>query len=420
MTCERKIKGIAARAGHWSATHRKLAILGWLAFVVVALVIGGADRPEDARPTPTTTPASRASRRAQRSTTPASPPASEMVLVQSKEGTAGDPEFRAAVADVGRQARRRSGRQGRRESPYAAGGAISKDGHSALVEFDIRGDAEKAARTRSTRSSHRSRPPQRAHPELRIEQFGDASASKAIGGVFEEDLQKAERPSLPITLVILLIAFGALVAAGIPLLLGFSAVLATFGLVALPSQIFPVDDAAASVVLLIGMAVGVDYSLFYMRREREERAAGHTIRGRARGRGRDVGPCGAGLRPDGDGRDGRDVLLRRQGIVDRHRRDAGRRRGMVGSLTVLPAMLSWLGDRVEKGRVPLVRPAAARAARESRFWAAWSTRCCVARWSRAVAAAACWSPWRSRPSGMQTKVTGHRRLAAGPAVDEDL
>ena len=64
---------------------------------------------------------------------------------------------------------------------------------------------------------------------------------------------------LPITLVILLVVFGALVAAGIPLLLAISAVGVAVGLVALPSHIVPVDDATNSVILLIGMAVGVDY-----------------------------------------------------------------------------------------------------------------------------------------------------------------
>ncbi len=80
--------------------------------------------------------------------------------------------------------------------------------------------------------------------------------------------------SIPLTLIVLLLAFGALVAAGIPVLLAFSAVLAAIGLNALVSQLVPVADATKSVILLVGMAVGVDYSLFYLRREREERAGG--------------------------------------------------------------------------------------------------------------------------------------------------
>ena len=75
-----------------------------------------------------------------------------------------------------------------------------------------------------------------------------------------------------------MIAFGALVAAGIPLLLALTAVFATFGLVAAPSHLVPMATQAGAIVLLIGLAVGVDYSLFYLKREREERAAGRSAR----------------------------------------------------------------------------------------------------------------------------------------------
>ena len=122
---------------------------------------------------------------------------------------------------------------------------------------------------------------------------------------FAEDLEKAGLFSLPITLIILVIAFGALVAAGIPLLLALTAVIATFGLVALPSQVMPVAEEAAAIVLLVGLAVGVDYSMFYLRREREERAAGRSERAATRGRRRHSRPLGPHLRPDGDGGDGR-------------------------------------------------------------------------------------------------------------------
>ena len=141
------------------------------------------------------------------------------------------------------------------------------------MNFEIKGDAEKAedkvdpilAATAAA---------QKAHPELNIEQFGAASTGKAVSKMFEDDLKKAETLSLPLTLVILLLAFGALVAAGLPLLLGVTAVMATMGLVAAISQIAPATENLSSVVVLVGLAVGVDYSLFYIRREREERRAG--------------------------------------------------------------------------------------------------------------------------------------------------
>ena len=115
---------------------------------------------------------------------------------------------------------------------------------------------------------------QAANRSVFVGEFGAASANKALSKAFEDDFKKAETLSLPITLIILVLAFGALVAAGVPLLLGLSAVAAALGLVALPSQLFPLGDEAASIILLVGLAVGVDYTLFYLRREREERARG--------------------------------------------------------------------------------------------------------------------------------------------------
>jgi RND superfamily putative drug exporter len=79
---------------------------------------------------------------------------------------------------------------------------------------------------------------------------------------------------VPITLILLIVVFGALIAAGIPLLLAATAVTTAISLLAIPGQWLPVGSSTSEVVLLIGMAVGIDYSLFYLRREREERARG--------------------------------------------------------------------------------------------------------------------------------------------------
>ena len=116
------------------------------------------------------------------------------------------------------------------------------------------------------------------HDAFTVAEFGFASANHELNDTLSKDFQRAEYSSLPVTLVILLVAFGALVAAGLPVLLAFSGVLATLGLSSLASHLVPAGDATQSVILLIGMAVGVDYSLFYLRREREERAAGLAAR----------------------------------------------------------------------------------------------------------------------------------------------
>src|SRR4029079_9338833 len=89
-----------------------------------------------------------------------------------------------------------------------------------------------------------------------------------------KDFTQAEQLSLPITLAILVLTFGGLLIAGVPVLLAMSAVFGAMGLTALASQLMPVPDATQSVILLIGLAVGVDYSIFYLARVRQERAHG--------------------------------------------------------------------------------------------------------------------------------------------------
>jgi uncharacterized membrane protein YdfJ with MMPL/SSD domain len=151
------------------------------------------------------------------------------------------------------------------------------------------------------------------------------------------------------------IAFGALVAAGIPLLLALTAVIATFGLVALPSQVMPVAEEAAALVLLVGLAVGIDYSMFYLRREREERAAGRSER-----EALEVAAATAGHSVLISGLT---VMVAMAGLfltADATFASFGLATimvvglAMVGSLTVLPALLSRLGDNVDRLHVPFV------------------------------------------------------------------
>ncbi|MEA2397876.1 MAG: hypothetical protein QOK25_1432 [Thermoleophilaceae bacterium] len=348
-----KTRNLAARAGRWSAHHRKIAIFGWLAFVVIAVALGGAAgtktiKDENQGNGDSRTAAQVIARSGLKDR------ASEQILVQSRGAVrVQDPAFRAAVGDV-------TGRLGHNAnvvelaSPYskAHAGQISGDARSALVLFQIKGTKSQAEK-RVVPVLGAVAAAQRAHPQVRIEQFGDASSSKALNKAFQDDFKKAETLSLPITLLILLVAFGALMAAGLPLLLGISAVGAALGIVGLVSHISPVDQAVSSVVLLVGLAVGVDYSLFYIRREREERAAGRSaeaaLEAAAATSGRAVLVSGftvmvamAGMYLTGNstfGSFGTGTIL----VVAI---------SMLGSITVLPALLSKLGDRIDKGRIP--------------------------------------------------------------------
>jgi uncharacterized membrane protein YdfJ with MMPL/SSD domain len=351
---------IAARAGRWSARHRKKAILGWLAFVIASLAIGGAVGVDTLTSEESGVGESGRADKALHESFPQR--TEETVLVQGRSDQASDPAFRAAVADTIRRLERADHVRDV-ASPYDRAGGISADGRSALIEFEIAGDPETAT-DRIDPALAATAAAAKAHPELRIEQFGDASADKAIGKQFEDDFAKAELTSLPITLIVLVLAFGALVAAGVPLLLALSGVAATIGLLGPVSQIAPVDEAVNSVILLIGLAVGVDYSLFYLRREREERAAGRSeqasLEAAAATSGRAVLISGLTVTIAMAG-------MYLGGAATFQSFATGTilvvAVSVVGSLTVLPAVLSKLGDRVDRGRVPLIGRIKARTAR---------------------------------------------------------
>ena len=351
---------LAARMGRWSADHWKTATFGWLALVVAAFALGMAGTksidPNAAGP--------RESGRMDRILDAGfDRPAEESVLVQSRTLSASDPAFAAAVDDVVARLSKLDAVQN------VHSGQVSPDGRSALVEFEIRGPADKAAEKIDPVLAQ-VEAAQKAHPQLYVGEFGMASAVDAIATTVAEDLGKAGMLSLPITLVILVIAFGTLIAAGIPLLLALTAVFATFGVVAGTSHVFPMANEAGALVLLIGLAVGVDYSLFYLKREREERAAGRSERAAleaaAATSGRSVLVSGltvmtamAGMFLTGD------PVFESFAIAT----IAVVAVAMIGSLTVLPALLSRLGDRVDRGRVPLVRRLR-RDDGESRIWGA--------------------------------------------------
>jgi uncharacterized membrane protein YdfJ with MMPL/SSD domain len=222
---------LAARMAHWSAGHRKTAIFGWLAFVLVAAMVGSNIGTKEISELDEY---SGEAREAEVALDRAGlRPVEEIVFIQGDELTVKDPEFRAAVEDVtGRLAGLRYVENIR--SPLTGDGEVSADGHAALVTFEIRGDSTQA-RERVDPSLAATAAVQAEHPKLDIEQFGGASANKAVQETIGDDLGKAGTLSIPITLIILVIAFGSLVAAGLPLLMGITAVVAALGLVALPS-----------------------------------------------------------------------------------------------------------------------------------------------------------------------------------------
>lgn len=357
-------RNLAARVGRWSAGHRKTAIFGWLAFVVIAFMLGGKIG------TNTLTAEQSGvgdSGKASKIVDGAYPKkVHEAVLIQSKSFTAESPQFHAAVADV---VHRLEQNRGVTEivTPYSksGGGGISPDNHSGLLAFEIKGDLEVASVDAAlVRSVGAVKAAGKHHPGITVEQFGDGSSDKEFMKIFKKDLQKAEISSIPFTLIVLVLAFGSLLLAGVPVLLAITAVLGTFGLIGPLSQIAPVEESIKNVVLLLGLAVGVDYSLFYLRRVREERAAGRSkeaaIEAAAATSGRAVLVSGF------------TVITAMAGMyLAGAPTFTGWATGtiavvsvaMIGSLTVLPALLASMGDKIDKGRVPGVARLKRRAAK---------------------------------------------------------
>ena len=358
-------QGIAAGIGGWSVRHRVVAIIGWLAFVILATAVGSLvgqrHMTEDQYATGDSARAIQILDEAGLET-----PAGEMILVTS-QGSVADPAPRAAVADL----------VARLEAtpavvevvdPYASS-LVSADGHSVLIRASMSGDpitaADRVQPILDTVAATRA-----AHPELRIDEFGDGSANKWFNETIGKDFARAEWTAVPLAIGILLVAFGALLAAVLPVGLALTSFLAANGLLALVSHRLSLDTSTSSVMLLVGLAVGIDYCMFYLRRVREERV-----------RGRDPATA-LSIAASTSGRSvlvsGLTVVVAMSGMFFS---------GMLifegfaiaailvvlvavaGSVTFLPAVLSLLGDRIDLGKVPglgrMRRPG-----EEGRVWSA--------------------------------------------------
>ena len=375
-----KSRNLAARAGRWSATHRKTAVIGWILFVALATLIGGKVGQQNLE---SSAMGNGESKRGTMIVDDAGFPdtVGERVLVQGKGSIkADDARVTAAVKDVVDRLGQIKGVTDI-QSPLVAkdrAHTVSKDGRSVVVNFSMPGAFETAADTDELEKL--AGPPlaavaavQKAHPELRVEEHGGASQQRALGPQDRKDEAKSRQISMVGTLLILLLAFGAAVAAGVPLLLGVSSLVATMGLLGPVSQLVPLHAAVAQVVMLVGLAVGVDYAMFYMRRMMEEKDKGRSpadaldIAAATSGRavlisGFTVMAAMAGMFFSGN------AIFTSFGIGTIIVVGVA----VVGSLTFLPAVLSYLGQKgwLEKGRVPYIAKRRHANGGESRVWSA--------------------------------------------------
>ncbi len=298
-------------------------------------------------------------------------PLTEFVLIQNHKLTIGDPAFQAVVRDVLSAVSPYTGQLHNLRSPLerANSDQVANGGHTAVVEWDMNGTL-KSAENRIDPLTNAVASVAKTHPRFYVGEAGAASSDKALNNMFNQQLGQAGTRSVPLTLLILVLVFGSLLAAFVPLMLALQSVIATIGLVAIVSHFTAMDPNVGAVVTLVGLAVGVDYTLFYLRREREERAAGRSegaaLQAAAATSGRSVLISGAtvmiamaGMLFSGD-KTFESFSIATMIVVAV---------AMIGSLTVLPAVLSKLGDRVEKGRIPLIGRLR-RQAGENRVWSA--------------------------------------------------
>jgi|CZKW01.1.fsa_nt_gi RND superfamily putative drug exporter len=382
----RRAKPLVERIARWSIRHRKTAVLGWLALVGAAILAG---QLMGTQSVPQYDPGQAGhGEQILHELNVTSPPA-ESVLIQARAPAAAvrDPgvlhQLRRAVDQVAaaldgmpRAAEDVTSTSLPGGAPSGGGGLVSAAGRSALITFKVAGPESDADSTVAADMQVVARI-QARFPALLVSEAGSASADAAGNALLESDFRKTELTSVPITLILLVAVFGALIAAGIPVLLAGTAVTAAVSLLAIPSRWLPIGSGTAEMVLIIGMAVGVDYSLFYLRREREERAAGHNdadaLHIAAATSGRSIVVSGL------------TVMISMAGLfltgIDAF---TGMAWGTItvvgvavlGSLTLLPALLSMLGPWADRWRIPILGRRRT-AAGPSRLWAALVRRVVV-------------------------------------------
>ena len=363
------------RIACWSARHRKAVVGGWLVLVGLAFLAGQLLGTQS-RPQYDPGQAGRGEQVLHQMGV-VTPPA-ESVLIQARapgETFASDPQMRQAAGAVVAALSRLPRAAEDIASPLGPGGRtlVSPGGRSALVTFRVAGphaatDATVAADVAAVAAV------QARYPRLLVTEAGGASTDAVGNALMNSDFRKAEMTSVPITLILLLAVFGALIAAGIPVVLAGTVVITTISLLAALGRWLPIGSATSEIVLILGMAVGVDYSLFYLRREREERAAGRSfgeaLRISAATSGRAIVISGV------------TVMISLAGLfltgVDLF---TGMAFGTIivvavavaAALTLLPAVLALIGEWADRCRIPVLGRRRT-AARPSRLWAALVSR----------------------------------------------
>jgi uncharacterized membrane protein YdfJ with MMPL/SSD domain len=369
------------RVASWSARHPWPVILAWFVVTVGLFIasesLGGLKTVSATSGTELSQTESGRAVAAMRSGGAASMPDELDVVVTSASVKATDPAFRATLATVVDRLRAVTatvdGTTGPAvlglTDPYAApptAGFVAPDLTSVRVVGRIEGDSSALdARTRAIGPVIAAL--QAELPAYEVHAYGNTLLGNQMADEINRDLDGAMKISLPATFLILLVAFGALVAACVPLVLAITALLGAFGIVGIFSQaVEPISPYAGPVIVLIGLAVAIDYSLFMISRFRSERRAGRdrlaAIEVASSTAGRAVFFSGLAVMVSLAGLFLIPVAVFQTMAIGTI---AVILVSVLGSLVFLPAVLSILGDRVNRGAIPVL----ARTRGDGRGWA---------------------------------------------------
>jgi uncharacterized membrane protein YdfJ with MMPL/SSD domain len=289
----------------------------------------------------------------------------ELVLVRSSTLDVGDPAFRSHVDDLLMDILA-SGVANNADSFYDTGDRtlVSQDRDATLIPVGLTGDCEESADRLVGIAAAADGGP------FDVTVSGECSAERDLNEILDEDLKTGELYfGLPAALLVLILVFGALVAALVPLVVAFFSIGIALGLAAILSQGFELSVFLVQMTTVMGLAIAIDYGLFIVSRFREERAAGRaqfdaiTVAGSTASRAVVFSGLAFTLAMTG-------LLL----VPDSVLRSLGVGAFTVGlvavlaALTVVPALLGLLGDRVNALRVPILGRAVETAGREGRVW----------------------------------------------------
>ncbi|HZK48478.1 MAG TPA: MMPL family transporter, partial [Thermoleophilia bacterium] len=352
---------MTARLARLSARRPWLIISVWAAFLILAALaastIGGVLGAEEMGFTnaPESVRGARLLEDRLRGVTPQT----ETIVIKSDAATVDDPAFRAVVERVTTDVSALDGAVASAFSYYQvkavgapqAEAMVSKDRHAtiiqvALVDEAASGGSDRVERLQDALAGS-------ASPGYQILTIGAASVTKDFTKTAESDLIKAEAFGLPVTLIVLVVVFGAVAAAGVSLLLALTAIVVAIGLTAVVGRVFELSFFVVNMVTMIGLAVGIDYALFIIERYREERRAGA-------GKHEAITIAG-GTASNAVLFSGATVVLALLGLFIvpiTTFRSLGIGAVLVvtvavaAMLTLVPALLSLLGDRVDWPRIP--------------------------------------------------------------------